>query len=125
LVARGRQRFLAPDGYEAQILHEFPEDYANLTGSLLNDGQGVLARVRDCDIKPDQWFTMEVIARDNHLVVRVNGTVTADVENDAHARGRICLQARSDSATRANTRVQFRNIEIKELDDTSVLPPQR
>jgi uncharacterized protein (TIGR03067 family) len=125
LVARGRQRFLAPDGYEAQILHEFPEDYANLTGSLLNDGQGVLARIQDCDIKPDQWFTMEVIANDNRLVVRVNGTVTADVENDAHARGHICLQARSDSAARANTRVQFRNIEIKELDDASVSPLQR
>ncbi len=61
---------------------------------------------------PDQWITLEIIANEKRLIVKVNGEVTTDVE-DAKAlnAGHIRL-SHSSSASK----IEFRKIEIKELD---------
>jgi len=55
-----------------------------------------------------------VIAQGNHLLVKVNGKVTADVTDpdNRYRKGHLVLQSLFDGA---NSVVHFRKIEIKEL----------
>jgi eukaryotic-like serine/threonine-protein kinase len=102
-----------PNAYEAQILHSYlARTDAALTGSLLP-----LANVVKPLVEPDDWFTLEVLANGNRLLVKVNGQVTADVVDQANTyrKGHLALQAMSDKITNVTTVVQFRSIEIKEL----------
>jgi serine/threonine protein kinase len=96
-------RFL--QGYEAQInaTHGDPKK----TGSLIG-----LVNVAQAPHKPNEWFTEEVIAQGNHLVINVNGKTTADYTDDKrlYTSGHIALQQLD-----AGTVVEFRKIEIKEL----------
>jgi hypothetical protein len=108
-----------PVGYEAQILHSYPKPDAPLTGSLLP-----LTTMARPLVQPDEWFTMDVIAEGNHLIVKVNGEVTADAvsfDSATPPKGHIALQAMSDDVANVTTEVRFRNIEIKELP--SAVPP--
>jgi uncharacterized protein (TIGR03067 family) len=63
-------------------------------------------------VKPDEWFTLEVIADGNRLVTRVNGVTT--VERDellgAFSKGHIALQV-----WKPDTVIKVRRIEVKEL----------
>jgi serine/threonine protein kinase len=84
------------------------------TGSLLNGlGQaGVLVQVAESPVPAGEWFTLEVIAQGNHLVVQVNGKTLADGvdEKRSFGRGHVALQALT-----AATVVEFKEVEIKEL----------
>src|SRR5439155_3602708 len=64
-----------PHGYEAQInsTHFNPAK----TGSLFG-----LADVKEVLVKPDEWFTQEVIAVGKHIVIKVNGKVVVDHVHD-------------------------------------------
>ncbi|MCI0703573.1 MAG: protein kinase [Planctomycetia bacterium] len=64
----------------------------------------------------DQWFTIEIIARGSHLVVKIDGKTAVDaVDPDPIlAPGHIALQQWNRLTT-----VQFRKIEIKELPPTT------
>ena len=101
-----------PQGYEAQInaTHGDPKK----TGSLIG-----LVNVAEAPHKPNEWFTEEVIAQGNHLVIKVNGKTTADYTDNQRlfTRGHIALQ-QADAATV----VEFRKIEIKELPANPVSP---
>jgi serine/threonine protein kinase len=105
-----------PDGYEAQILHSYPLPNGYLTGSLMST-RGKFSKVSKPLVQPDEWFTMDVIAEGNHLIVKINGEVTTDVVDLANTFrvGHIALQAMSDTTTNVTTSVEFRRIEIKEL----------
>jgi serine/threonine protein kinase len=63
----------------------------------------------------DEWFTLEIIADGNRIISKVNGTQTADCRDprSRYDRGHFALQVYS-----AQTIVQFRKIEIKELPAT-------
>ena len=63
-------------------------------------------------VPPDEWFTLDVIAEGNHLVVQVNGTTTTDIRDpsDFYPRGSIALFVFQGAAP-----VEFRKIEIREL----------
>ena len=63
-------------------------------------------------VKASEWFTHEVIAQGNHIVIKVNGKTTVDFvdENNTYTTGHIALQ-QHDKGTIA----EFRKIEIKEL----------
>jgi hypothetical protein len=101
-----------PTGYEAQILHSYPRPYPQLTGSLFD-----FSRVSRPLVKPDQWFILEIITRGNQIVIKVNGQVTVDFEDNGNTyrKGHFVLQAMSDKVVGHDTIVQFRKIEIKEL----------
>ncbi len=94
-----------PKGYEAQInsTHRDPVK----TGSLYN-----FVAVKDMLVKPDEWFTQEVTAIGNHIVIKVNGKTTVDFvdKKNTHMKGHFALQQHDPK-----TVVMFRKIEVKEL----------
>jgi DNA-binding beta-propeller fold protein YncE len=98
-----------PRGYEAQInsAHSDP----NKTGSLYL-GSDVLVGVHETPVFPGQWFDMEVTARKDRIVVKVNGEITAEYIDKKHrfSRGHIALQQHD-----AETVIEFSKIEIEEL----------
>jgi hypothetical protein len=57
----------------------------------------------------EQWNTFEIAAEGDHIVVKLNGTVTADIKNSLHYAGAIVLQAFGKG------KVKFRNLKIKPL----------
>ena len=97
--------------YEAQI-NSTNRDPSR-TGSLFRPPAGIaVAAVREPLVGPDEWFTMDVAVEGAHVVVKVNGRVTADyIDPDPLPAGAIALQVHD-----ARSRVEFRRIEIKELD---------
>ncbi len=94
-----------PKGYEAQInsTHRDPVR----TGSLYH-----FVEVKEMLVKPDEWFTQEVIAVGNHIIIKVNGKTTCDFvdEKRTHMKGHMALQQHDPG-----TVVKFRKIEVKEL----------
>src|SRR4029077_15592511 len=97
-----------PKGYEAQInsTHRDPVR----TGSLY--GFGMDATVLAMLVKPDEWFTQEVTAIGNHIVIKVNGMTTVDFvdKKSTYTKGHFALQQHDPG-----TVVMFRKIEVKEL----------
>jgi hypothetical protein len=62
--------------------------------------------------KPDEWFTQEVIAEGNHIIIKVNVETTVDFvdEKNTYTEGHFALQQHDPG-----TVVQFRKIEVMEL----------
>ncbi|MFO0950943.1 MAG: family 16 glycoside hydrolase [Isosphaeraceae bacterium] len=97
-----------PGGYEAQI---YPgTDGNSLTGCLFGDLK-LLAPQSEASYPADRWTTIEVIANAGHIVVKVDGTTTAEDEDAAgfDRAGCIALQQMA-----VGTVVEFRKIEIRE-----------
>jgi uncharacterized protein (TIGR03067 family) len=103
----------AQPGYEADI--NMTAERRGWTGALYRyPSPAPLLQWREKEVtQPDEWFLMEVIAIDKKLTVKVNGVITAEVDDDTYARGHLALQA-----TPKATVVQFKKIEIKELPPT-------
>jgi serine/threonine protein kinase len=99
-----------PVGFEAQInsTHQDP----NKTGSLYLLGVGAIVGLRETPVSPGEWFTEEVIAEGNHLIIKVNGTTTADYTDQKRlfTSGHLALQQLNPE-----TMAEFRKIEIKEM----------
>ena len=92
-----------PKGYEAQINSTHSDPVR--TGSLYN-----FVEVRKQLHKPDEWFTQEVIAEGDHIIIKVNGEKVVDTHNDRYSKGRFALQQHDPG-----TVVKFRKIEVMEL----------
>jgi hypothetical protein len=106
-----------PKGYEAQInaTHGDPIRTGSLYPSFnpkLPPEERQKLLVLKAPHKPDEWFTQEVIADGNHIVIKVNGKTTVDFrdENNTYAKGHFALQQHDPK-----TVVKFRKIEYKEL----------
>src|SRR4051812_26490803 len=99
-----------PKGYEAQInaTHRDPIK----TGSLYLPKVKEVLVLNQAPHGPDEWFTQEVIARGNHIVIKVNGKTTVDWKDpeSRYTRGHFALQQHDPG-----TVVKFRQIEVKEL----------
>lgn len=97
-----------PRGYEAQI-NSTARDPVR-TGSLYN-----FVKVLSTPVKPGEWFTQDVIADGNHIIIEVNGKVTADFidQKNTYQKGHFALQQHDP-----DTVVEFRRIEVKELPPT-------
>jgi hypothetical protein len=111
-----------PKGYEAQINSTFRGDPVK-TGSLypafnprLTPAERKQIIVTDMLVKPDEWFTQEVIADGNHIIIKVNGKTTVDFvdRNNSYTKGHLALQHHGASGG-IDTVVQFRKIRVKEL----------
>jgi hypothetical protein len=100
-----------PDGYEAQINSTGLDPVK--TGSLFN-----LAPIKEMLVQPDEWFTQEVIADGNHIIILVNGNKVVDYVDRAgsYTTGHLALQHSMRSQDK-DTVVQFRRIEVRELPD--------
>jgi len=68
--------------------------------------------VRDQLVKPDEWFTQEVIAVGNHIVIKLNGKTTVDFldERKRYAKGHFAIQQHNEGSV-----VWIRKAEVKEL----------
>jgi Domain of Unknown Function (DUF1080) len=105
-----------PKGYEAQINSTHSDPIR--TGSLypafrrLSNEEKEKIIVKEMLVKPDEWFTQEVMADGNHIVIKVNGKTTVDYtdDNNTYTKGHFALQGHDPG-----TVVKFRKIEIKEL----------
>jgi hypothetical protein len=98
-----------PKGYEAQINSTHPDPQK--TGSLWG-----FVPFKEMLVKPDTWFTQEVIAKGNHIIIKVNGKTTVDFvdKKKTYTKGRFALQ-QHDATDGLDTVVQFRKVEVKEL----------
>jgi predicted Ser/Thr protein kinase len=98
-----------PAGYYAAIDSTSKEYHR--TGTLAGPVNAYV-RIDQTPIKPETWFTQEVIANGNHLVILVNGKKvvdTIDVNKD-YVRGFLGLRKAGK-----DTVVKFRKVEVKEL----------
>jgi hypothetical protein len=101
-----------PKGYEAQINSTHGDPVR--TGSLYGFA-GCL--IKEMLVKPDEWFTQEVTAVGNHIIIKVNGKTTVDTKitdpKRLYTKGHFALQQHDPGSV-----VQFRKIEVKELPPT-------
>ncbi len=99
-----------PAGYEAQISVDVNAADRFRTGSLLFNG--ALAKVEQNLVRPDEWFTLEVVAEGRRIRVQVDGQQVVDFTEDKNrpTRGHVALQHFGPE-----TVVHFRTIEIMEV----------
>jgi hypothetical protein len=95
-----------PKGYEAQInsTHSDPQR----TGSLWG-----IVQVNKQLHKPDVWFTQEVIADGDHIIIKVDGEKVVDTHDTKFKKGHFALQQHDPKSV-----VKFRKIEVMELPPT-------
>ena len=103
-----------PVGYEARI--KIQHGISDYTGSLFATADGLLGNRRESPITGRQFFTLEVIARGDHIIIKVNGQTTADYIDPRwrYMSGHIALQQ-----FESGTVIEFRKIEIRELSDST------
>ena len=106
-----------PPGYEAQINSTHTDKIR--TGSLYRDNRDKYSPeeqkkmlVFDKLVEPDTWFTQEVIAEGNHIIIKVNGKLTVDFvdEKNRYTQGHFAIQQHDPGST-----VSVRKIEVMEL----------
>ncbi|MCC6420203.1 MAG: DUF1080 domain-containing protein [Gemmataceae bacterium] len=103
-----------PPGYEAQINSTFPDPQK--TGGLYNH-----VRITEMLVPPDTWFTQEVIAKGNHIVILVNGKKVVDYtdKKNSFQRGHFALQHHSPFKDKTgkvyDCVLRVKKIEVKEL----------
>jgi 3-keto-disaccharide hydrolase len=106
-----------PPGYEAQINSSHGDKIR--TGSLYPDARDKYTEeekkkmiVLEQLVKPDEWFTQEVIADGNHIIIKVNGKTTVDFvdEKNRHTKGHFAIQQHDPGG-----KIMVRKIEVKEL----------
>jgi hypothetical protein len=111
-----------PRGYEAQInsTHVDPIRSGSLYPTMkLTKEERKKILVFEQLHKPDEWFTEEVIAKGNHIIIKVNGKTTVDFvdTHNTHKKGHFALQLHGAS-NGVPTTVYFRKVEVKELPAT-------
>jgi hypothetical protein len=109
-----------PPGYEAQINSTHGDPVR--TGSLYADARGKFTAeeknkmlVFERLVEPDTWFTQEVIADGNHIIIKVNGKTAVDFvdEKSRHTKGHFAIQQHDPGSV-----VHVRKIAVKELPAT-------
>jgi hypothetical protein len=109
-----------PRGYETQInsTHRDPIRTGSLYpafGKLSPEDRDKIL-VKEMLVPPDTWFTQEVLADGNHIVIKVNGKTTVDFRdpNNTYTKGHFALQGHDPG-----TVVKFRKVEVMELPPTN------
>jgi len=94
-----------PKGYEAQVNSTHGDPVR--TGSLYNHVK-FLERL----VEPDTWFTQEIEAVGNHIIIKVNGKTTVDYVDKANSftKGYFAFQQHDPGS-----KVQIRKVEVMEL----------
>ena len=113
-----------PKGYEAQINATHGDPIR--TGSLYPDSRVTKwsadekkkMEVREQLHKPDEWFTQEVIADGNHIIIKVNGKTTVDFvdEHNTYKKGHFALQGHDPGTVVKFKKVEYMPLAKKEKD---------
>ena len=111
-------RYQTPEkSYQADIL-EYTNPVA-YSGTIYCPGKMFLSKNEDPKlVKKDDWNTMEVQAKGDHLVVKLNGVVTGDVHEGSFARGRIGFQVHPGAEFK-DMQITVREIVIRPLGLTT------
>jgi hypothetical protein len=96
-----------PKGYESQVENTSPDPQK--TGSLYG-----IVKITDQLIPDDTWWTQHIIARGNHIIIKINGKTVVDTTNDRYTKGYLALQQHN-----AGSIVQYRNLMMRPL------PPEK
>ena len=107
-------RYQAPDkAYQADILeYKNPEAYS---GTIYCPAKMFLAANKDKSLeKRDDWNTIKVTAKGDHLVVSLNGKVTGDVHDSLYAKGKIGFQVHPGEEFK-NMKITVKEIKIRTL----------
>lgn len=91
---------------ELNIMDEHPKR-SNATGSIIN-----LAPPLVEISTADQWNTFDITAEGPHILIRLNGTVVVDYEDERFDQGPIGFQSNGGL-------IRFRNIKIRPLASSS------
>ncbi len=106
-----------PKGYEAQINATHSDPIR--TGSLYPAFNPKLSAEEKAKIlvmkrlhEPNEWFTQEVIAEGNHIIIKVNGKTTVDFvdKNNTFKKGHFAIQQHDPG-----TVIKVRKVEVEEL----------
>lgn len=94
-----------PKGYEAQV-NSTHTDWKR-TGSLYN-----FVNIKEQLVPPDTWFTQHIIARGNHIIIKVNDKVVVDFvdEKNTYQKGYLALQQHDPGSV-----VRYRNLRMRHL----------
>jgi hypothetical protein len=106
-----------PKGYEAQINSTGSDPiktgslYPAFNRQLTGEAREKLL-IKNQLAKPDEWFTQEVIAQGNHIIIKVNGKTTVDCIDEANTykKGHFAIQQHDPGS-----KVWVRKAEVKEL----------
>ncbi|MBM4071853.1 MAG: DUF1080 domain-containing protein [Planctomycetes bacterium] len=104
---------LLQSGYDAAIESEHGGKWSAV---LYGHPRDQRIQSNETAVRPDEWFVMDVIAQGEAITVKINGVVTADVINRAHARGHIALG-------RPANHVEFKSVQIKQLPSGPIAEP--
>lgn len=96
------QAISAMGGYEINI-YDHNENPDNRTGSVVGHMPPMTTVMTE-----EQWNTYEITAQGNRITATVNGTLTADLEDETHASGPIAFQNNGGL-------IRFRNIRLRPL----------
>jgi hypothetical protein len=94
-----------PKGYEAQVENTSPDPQK--TGSLYG-----ISKVLEQLIPDDTWWTQDVMARGNRIVIMVNGKTVVDTTDSRYTKGYLALQQHNQGSV-----VQYRNLMMRPLPD--------
>jgi hypothetical protein len=94
-----------PKGYETQVENTSPDPQK--TGSLYG-----ISKVLDQLVQDDTWWTQHIIAKGNHIIVKINGKTVTDTtdERNRYTKGYLALQQHN-----AGSIVQYRNLMMRHL----------
>jgi hypothetical protein len=98
-----------PKGYEAQVENTSPDPQK--TGSLYG-----MSKVLDQLIQDDTWWTQHIIARGNHIIIKVNDKVATDYvdQTNRYTKGYLALQQHNPGSI-----VQYRHLMMRPLPPES------
>ncbi len=98
-----------PRGYEAQVNNSHSDPVR--TGSFYNR-EKIFTRLVP---KSQPWFTQEVIALGNHVIIKVNGKVVVDRTDNDFREGPFALQQHHPGSV-----VQYRKVQVRALGKSKV-----
>jgi hypothetical protein len=92
-----------PNGYEAQV-NNTSTDWKR-TGSLYN-----IVNVKEQLVQDDTWWKQTIIAKGDHIIIKVNDKVVVDTKDATHKKGYLALQSHDP-----NSVTHFRNLRMRKL----------
>jgi hypothetical protein len=94
-----------PKGYEAQV-NSTHKDWKK-TGSLYN-----FVDIKKILVPPDTWYTEHIIAKGNHIIIKINGETVVDYvdEKNTYTEGYLALQQHDPGS-----RVWYRNLQMRPI----------
>ena len=110
-------------GYKATIHEAGPSQNLStgaLVGVYLDRMTQQPSQLPVDSVTPDEWMTFQIIAKSNHIIVKVNGFTTIDYTDPDRSLVSGYIALRNDSP---DSIVQFRQILIREEVPETSLPP--